>query len=87
MIGEVGGGKSQQMTRSKHNAGKINRFLETIGGSRAKDHDDERLSPDSVNFFSPRENLGRIKTTKTLAPARAREAGEEATSFDVLSPK
>lgn len=75
------------MTRSKPNAGKINRFLETIGGSRARNQDDERLSPDSANFFSPRENLGRIKTTKTLVPTRGREAGEVGTSFDVLSPK
>lgn len=58
------------MVRSKQNVGKINRFFEALGVSRASDHDDERASPEPGNFFSSRENLGRFKTTKELASAR-----------------
>ena len=82
--------------RTNKNPVKINRFIEKFGGG-AEDKKDNSgsTSQDLTNFFSARENMGRIKTSETITSARPKTSDRGpatgrsniAKSFEILNPK
>ena len=87
------------MIRSRQNRVKIGHIFETFesgrhptNGKLGSDINKLRLfTPElSTSFFSPRENLGRIRTTRNLAINNRNDktaSKADGISFDVLSPK
>ena len=73
------------MTLSKKNPQIMNRFIATLGAQL----DVGDGSAAGENFFSQRENLGRIKTSQALPNVRRLKTAERENtiSFDVLSPR